>query len=148
MSALVGRLFREQNECTLSWLTRNGRPVATTVSFIELDGKIWMTALASSARVRALSRNPPAAVVISGKGSEVGNGRCVSLQGHCEVISDQTSRQRFFPAFARAVLPNSEKGALLMSNSMNTPENLILVFTPTKTIPYDAQASLNQADSL
>jgi hypothetical protein len=31
---------------------------------------------------------------------------------------------------------------------MNTPENLVLVFTPTKTIPYDAQASLNQADSL
>jgi hypothetical protein len=148
LSEIVERLFKDQNECTLSWLTRDGNPAATTVSFVELDGQIWMTALASSARVTALSRNPNAAVVISGKGSEVGHARCVSLQGRCEVGSDPASRDRFFPAFSRAVLPNSRAGAELMSKGMNTPENRVLVFTASKTIPYDAQAALAKADSL
>lgn len=118
------------------------------MSFVALDDKIWLTALVSSPRVKALSHNPNAVVVISGKGCEVGHSRCVSLQGTCEVASDPSARDRFFPAFASAVLPDSEKGAAMMSKSMNTPENLVLVFTPTKIIPYDSQQMLDRANSM
>ena len=148
MDELVRRLLSEQNECSLSWLTSDGRPAATVVSFVWLDGSIGMTALEDSPRVKAIRRNPNVAVVISGQGSPVGHGRCVSIQGECELRSDQPTRDRFFPAFSRAVLPGSERGAERMSRAMNTPENLVLLVRPRKLIPYDAQARLvgaNQA---
>lgn len=148
MNDLVSRLLTEQNECTLGWVTADGRPAATTVSFVWIDEKIWMTALNSSARVKALRKNPNAVVVVSGTGSPVGHSRCVSLQGACEITSDSEVRDRFFPLFANAVLPRSEKGAGFMAQSMNTPDNLVLIFTPNKLVPYDAQAMLDQANSL
>lgn len=147
MNDLVDRLLGEQNECTLCWVTKDGRPAATTVSFVHLDGDILMTALDSSARVKALRRNPNATVVISGKGCDVGHSRCVSMQGTCEIAANETVRDRFFPAFASVVLPDSEAGATMMANAMNSPENLVLIFKATKRMPYDAQVALDRANS-
>ncbi len=148
MNTLTERLLTEQNECTLSWQTANNHPAATIVSFVYLNDRICMTALAGSARVRALQRNPKACVVISGKGSPVGHSRCVSIQGSCEIVEDQVIRDRFFPLFASAVLPNSEKGAEMMANMMNSPENLLLAVSIEKTFPYDAQSMLDQANQM
>jgi len=148
MNELVERLLTEQNECTLSWLTHEGLPASTVVSFVVLDGLIAMTALAGSARVKAIRRNPNVALVISGSGSPVGHSRCVSIQGECEIRDDSETRNRFFPAFGMAVLPNSHKGAEMMAKGMNSPENLVLLLKPRKMIPYDAQASLDRANRM
>lgn len=148
MDELVRRLLTEQNECTLSWLTREGRPASTIVSFVLLDEMIAMTALEHAARVKAIRRNPNVAVVVSGSGSPVGHSRCVSIQGECEVRNDQATRDRFFPLFSAAVLPNSRKGAAMMATGMNTPENLVLLVQPRKLIPYDAQAGLDRANRM
>ena len=145
---LSQQLLNEQNECSFSWITADGSPAATVVSFVAYDDAIWMTALAGSARVRALQRNPKSAVVVSGKGTIVGHSRCLSLRGQCTIVNDRASRQRFFPAFASAVLRNSSKGAQTMATSMNSPENLVLKFIATKSIPYDSQAMFDAADRL
>ncbi len=142
------RLLREQNECSLSWVMAGNRPAATVVSFIYYRQKIWMTALAGSARVRALRRNKYACVVVSGKGCEIGHSRCLSVHGTCELLDDKLLRDEIFPLFARAVLPNSEKGAAMMAAMMNSPGNLLLCLTPTKLIPYDGQQMLDGANSL
>jgi len=146
MEDLVRRLLTEQNECTLGWLARDGRPVATVVSFVWLDERIAMTALEDSPRVRAIRRDPRVSVTISGLGSPVGHVRCVSIQGRCEIRSGGATRDRFFPAFSRAVLPDSERGAGTMARAMSTPENLVLMVEPEKWIPYDAQARLEMAN--
>jgi general stress protein 26 len=148
MDEMVRRLLNEQNECTLSWLTRAGLPASTVVSFVLLDGLIAMTALERSARVTAIRRNPNVALVVSGSGSPVGHSRCVSIQGECEIRGDQETRDRFFPIFSDSVLPDSRKGAEMMEKGMNTPENLVLLVTPRKLIPYDAQASLDRANRM
>lgn len=148
MDDLVQRLLNEQSECTLSWLTRAGGPASTVVSFVLLDGLIAMTALEHSPRVSAIRRNPNVAIVVSGHGSPVGHSRCVSVQGQCEIRNDPETRDRFFPLFSNAVLPGSRKGAEMMAKGMNTPENLVLLVKPRKLIPYDAQASLDQANRM
>lgn len=145
---LTRALLREQNECSFCWTARDGRPVATIVSFVELDGALFMTALEGSARVRALARDPRAAVVITGKGTSLGAARCVSFQGRCHIEPASEARTRFFDAFAKAVLPNSPKGAAGMAKGMNTPPNLVIVFRPEKTIPYDTAEMMAKADSL
>lgn len=148
MDALTRRLLTEQNECALSWLKRDGRPASAVVSFVWLGDAIGLTALEGSPRVKALRRDPHVALVVSGKGSPVGHSRCVSIQGECDIRSDQQTRDRFFPAFSRAVLPDSERGAAMMARAMNTPENLVLLVTPQKLIPYDSQANLERANRM
>ena len=86
--------------------------------------------------------------MINGTGTEVGHSRCVSIAGRCEIYTDPATRDVFFPVFARAVLSRSEKGAAMMASSMNSPENLVLVVTPTKRIPYDAHDMLERANDL
>jgi len=148
MNNLVEKLLTHQSECTLSWVKRDGCPASTVVSFVYLENKIYMTAMTGSGRVKAIRRQPRVSVSVSGKGCSVGHSRCVSLQGECEIFSDQETRDKFFPAFARAVLPDSEKGAAMMAGMMNSPENFVLVMTPDKVIPYDSHDMLEQADSL
>jgi hypothetical protein len=145
MQELVRRLLTEQNECVLGWVKRDGAPAATVMSFVLLGDRIALTALEASARVQAIRRHPQVVLVVTGKGSPVGHGRCVSIQGECEVRSDRATRDRFFPAFSRAVLPGSERGAARMADAMNTPENVVLLVTPRKVIPYDAQGALEAA---
>ena len=146
--SLAEQLLTEQNECSFCWLTQDGSPTATVVSFVYFDKTIWMTALKDSALVKAIVRNPKTAISISGKGCSIGHSRCLSLRGICGLETSDEIRSRFFPAFANAVLRNSTKGAALMAGSMNSPENAVLSFTPYKSIPYDAKAMYDQADSL
>jgi len=138
------KLFKAQNECSLSWVCQDGGPAVTVVSFIYEDGYIWMTAMTSQARVRAIRRNPKVAVVVSGKGSKVGDTRCVSMRGHCEVLDDADIRDWFFPLFSKKVL-NNRLGAKMMAKSMNNASNLVLKFKPEKIIPYDAQSMMKMA---
>lgn len=146
MESLTQQLLHQQNECTLAWIKADGSPASTVVSFVYLDEKLWMTALEGSGRVKAIRQEPRVCVSISGKGTELGHSRCVSIQGRCDVLSDSTHRNYFFPAFAKVVLPDSERGALMMAQMMNSPENLVLILNPTKIIPYDAHDMLEQAN--
>lgn len=148
MTTVQKRLLIEQNECSLCWLTQDGTPATTIVSFVYFDECLWMTALAGSGRVKAITRNPATAITISGKGSPVGHSRCLSMKGDCWMEHDTAMRERFFSAFANVVLAHSSKGAALMAQSMNSPENWVLKFKPTKWMPYDSQAMFDQADSL
>ncbi len=139
-------LFEAQNECTLSWITCDSSPAATIVSYLLHDDTLWMTALASSARVRAIDRDKRVSVVVSGMGTTVGEARCLAMRGDCFVHDDQANRDWFFPALGKRVLPNSETGAAMMAASMNNSANLILQFVPKKLFPYDAQKMMRMAD--
>lgn len=143
---LARDLLRLQNECTLSWLTQDGSPAATVVSFFYAQEKIWMTADRHSPRVSAILRDPRVAVVVSGSGSKLGHTRCVSMRGRCTVHSDAALRDWFFPLFSRAVLNKSRIGASLMAKSMNNEANVVLCFTPEKVRSYDAQKAMKLAN--
>lgn len=140
------KILDAQNECTLCWVTRDGSPAATVVSFLFADGCIWMTAEAGCARDIAISRDSRVAIVVSGKGSKAGDTRCVSMRGRCEILRDADSRDWFFPRFAKRVLHKSRIGARMMASSMNNHSNLVLKFTPDKVIPFDAQTMMKMAN--
>lgn len=144
--ALSRKILDAQNECTLSWITKEGSPAATVVSFIVEDDCLWMTAINGSARDIAISRDGRVAVVVSGAGSKVGDTRCVSMRGRCEILRDAKTRDWFFPKFSKRVLHKSRIGAKMMSSSMNNASNVVLKFTPEKVIPYDAQKMMKLAN--
>jgi general stress protein 26 len=139
-------LLEAQDECTLIWLTQDGSPTGTIVSYFAADDRLWMTALAQSPRCRALTRDPRATVTISGKGTALGHARCVTLRGHVSILRDDTTRDWFFPRFAAAVLPDSERSQVGMVRAMNSPANVVLEFAPQKVIPYDSHEQMVAAN--
>ncbi len=143
---LSQKILAAQNECTLCWVTKDGSPAATVVSFIVEDGCLWMTAISGCARDIAISRDGRVAVVVSGAGSKVGDTRCVSMRGTCEILRDEKTRDWFFPRFSKRVLYKSRISAKMMSSSMNNASNVVLKFTPDKIIPYDAQKMMKLAN--
>lgn len=143
--ALSLKILDAQNECTLCWITRDGSPAATIVSFLFAEGCIWMTAEAGCARDIAISRDSRVAVVVSGKGSKTGDTRCVSMRGRCEIFRNAETRDWFFPRFAKRVLNNSRIGSRMMAASMNNDANCVLKFTPEKVIPFDARSMMAMA---
>ena len=148
MADWVEQLLRQQNECALSWVKRDGSPAVTIVSYVWSGQSLWMTALAGSGRVAALQREPRAALVVTGKGVPSGASRCVSMQGRVAIREEAAVRDWFFPAFARAVLPDSPKGAAMMAGMMRGPENLVLQFVPDRCIPWDSHDSMVMANNL
>jgi hypothetical protein len=141
-------LLRTQDECTLIWRTRDGSCTGTIVSYFADGGHVWMTAAAGSIRARALARDPRTALVITGKGSALGHARCVTLRGETRLHRDAATRDWFFPRFAKAVLPDSERGQAGMARSMNNEGHLVLEFIPERTIPYDAHDQMVGANRL
>lgn len=146
LDKLAQDLLAAQNECTLSWITQDGSPAATVVSFLFAEGALWLTAERHAARIRAIRRNPRVAIVVSGSGSKMGHTRCVSLRGRCEILADAKTRDWFFPLFSRRVLNKSRIGASMMAKSMNNETNLVIRFVPEKAISYDAQKAMKLAN--
>lgn len=144
--ALSLKILQAQRECTLCWITRDGSPAATVVSFLFEEDCLWMTAQAGCARDIAISRDGRVAVVVSGTGSKAGDTRCVSMRGHCAILRDEQTRSWFFPRFAKRVLYKSRIGARMMASSMNNEANVVLKFRPEKIIPYDAQKMMKLAN--
>jgi nitroimidazol reductase NimA-like FMN-containing flavoprotein (pyridoxamine 5'-phosphate oxidase superfamily) len=148
MNDLIEQLLQQQNECVISWVKSDNTPAATIVSFLWAKQSVWMTALKDSPRVRALKRNPRAAIVVSGKGTKMGASRCVSIQGRCVVRHEPDVRDWFFPAFASVVLPGSDRGRRMMTDLICGPENLVLQFLPERYIPYDSHDQMEAANRL
>ncbi len=142
---LSERLFEAQNECCFSWITQDGSPASTIVNYLWEADSLWMTAQAGCVRVKALSRDNRASLVVSGTGCAVGEARCVAMRGICVIHRDSTTRDWFFPLFAKRVLPSSQTGVEMMDASMNNAANLVLEFMPKKVTPYDAQQMMRMA---
>ena len=105
-----------------------------------------MTALEGSARVQAIGRNAATALVVSGRGTALGDARCISMRGECLIHRDAQVRDWFFPLFSQRVLPDSAAGAAGMAAMMNNAANTVLEFVPAKVIPYDAHEAMAAAN--
>lgn len=139
-------LLLEQNECTLIWNLADGSATGAVVSYVWCDGAIWMTAQEGCKRVRAIARDPRCAVVVTGKGSTLGQARSLTMLGKSYIRAEADVREQFFPRFAAAVLPNSIAGQQAMTTAMDSEENLVIQFVPDKWIPYDAHDAMSAAE--
>ena len=148
LDQLSEKILTAQNECSLSWITQDGSPAATIVSFLYKDDCLWMTALEGAARVSAIQRDARVAITVTGKGSDLGDTRCVSMRGRCDIFRDKKTRDWFFPQFSKRVLDKSRMGASMMAKSMNNEDNVVLKFSVEKVIPYDAQRMMKLANCM
>lgn len=146
------RLLREQNECVFIWNTKAGWPVGVTMSYVWHDGKIWLTLAKQRPRFKAVCRDPRVCVVISSAGTslspnvrtwgaEAGTGtgqKTVTIKGRCVVHEDTKTKQWFYAALAKAMLPDNEAQQKGFAKTLDSPDRAVLSVTPEHYITLDA----------
>ena len=141
-------LLDSQHECTFIWSNKEGHPVGVIMSYVWKDGRIWLTAARHRARVPAIRRDPRSSVVISSVGTRMGGGKTVTYKGRTKIHDDNPEvKAWFYPALAQAMAaPVDAKRAgefnrgLLPEKfvrALDTPERVILEFTPDMKILFD-----------
>lgn len=138
-SELEAALVEVQRECVFMWVNSHNEPFGVVMSYLPKDGKIWLTAAEARKRIPALRRNPRASVCINSSGSSIGGGRTVTYKGSCVIHSDRQTKDWFYPEFARRMRPDNERAAAAFVEFLDSPNRVIIEFTPDYTLSFDAR---------
>jgi general stress protein 26 len=144
-------LIADVNECSFVWLTRDGSPMAVTMSYLrDADGTFWLTASSQRKRVPAVRRDSRVCVVVNSPGPPGGgSGRTVTYKGTATVHNDADTKSWFYPAFAERL--RGMHGAAVVREHiamLDTPRRVIISVAPTTRVSYDGRKlrrSLDQA---
>ncbi len=133
-------LLHKQIECVFMWGTKDGSPMGVVMNYLHRNGKIWLTATSQRARIRALRRDPRAAITITSHGTDMGAGKTITYKGAVTLHDDQATKDWFYPAMAHLLdgypAPSYE-AALKM---LDTPLRLVLEFVPDRALKFDGDA--------
>ena len=129
-----------QKECVFMWTTQAGEPVGVTHSFIEIDGRLWMTAAEERKRVAAVRRDPRTCVCVTSTGTSMGEGKTITYKGTTVVHpkEDRVIKDWFYAIFAEKRYGSRGPDYVQqMITLIDSPNRVILEFIPGKKISHD-----------
>ncbi len=138
-------LVRSAGECVFCWANKAGHPLGVITAYVPHDGKIWMTATRERVRVKAIARDGRSSVVISSKGTPMGGGKTVTYKGHTVIHEDEQTKRWMYERLAQGMAASTDDGNSftrglrpdLFVKFLDTPERVVLEFTPEMSIPFD-----------
>ena len=140
-------LVRSGGECTFIWANKAGHPLGVTTAYVPVDGKIWMTATRERVRIKAIARDGRSAIVITSKGTPMGGGKTVTYKGHTVIHDDDETKMWMYNLMASGMSRAGEQDEGnaftagldpdMFVRFLNTPERIVLEFTPEMSIPFD-----------
>ncbi len=143
----VEELLNTAGECTFIWANKAGHPIGVTTAFVHVDGKIWMTATRERVRIKAIARDGRSSIVLTSTGTPMGGGKTVTFKGHTVIHDDTETKQWFYKLLASGMGAsghNDENNAFtsgidpeMFQRFLDTPERIVLEFTPEMSIPFD-----------
>ena len=138
-------LVRTAGECVFVWANKSGHPIGVITAYVPVNGNIWMTATRERVRIKAIARDGRSSVVISSKGTPMGGGKTVTYKGHTVIHDDAETKLWFYGLFAKGMASREDEGNAFTNNLdpdkfvqfLDTPERVVLEFTPEMSIPFD-----------
>jgi hypothetical protein len=138
-------LVNTAGECVFIWANRAGHPIGVITAYVPVKGKIWMTATRERVRIKAIARDGRSSIVISSKGTPMGGGKTVTYKGHTVIHDDDSTKQWFYRLLATGMASRDDEGNAFTQNLdpdkfvkfLDTPERVVLEFTPEMSIPFD-----------
>lgn len=131
------KLLLAHNECTFIWSNKEGWPVGVIMSYVWHQGSFWLTASSQRARISAVRRDPRVCVVVTSTGSPLPRNKAITWKGLCTVHDDESVKEWFYPALARAVMGDDEVRSAAFAEFLDSPRRVILEVKPTQRIGYD-----------
>lgn len=140
-------LLRTGGECTFIWANKSGHPLGVTTAYVAIKGKIWMTATRERVRIKAIARDGRSAIVITSKGTPMGGGKTVTYKGHTIIYDDRETKLWMYKLLAGGVSSQGQEDegnaftsgldSDMFIRFLDTPERIVLEFTPEMSIPFD-----------
>ena len=138
-------LVKIAGECVFCWANKAGHPIGVITAYVPVDGKIWMTATRERVRIKAIARDGRSSVVISSKGTAMGGGKTVTYKGHSVIHDDPQTKRWMYGLLAKGMAGAQDEGNAFSKNLnpdlfvkfLDTPERIVLEFTPEMSIPFD-----------
>jgi len=138
-------LINSAGECVFIWANKAGHPLGVITAYVPVDGKIWMTATRERVRIKASARDGLSSCVFTSKGTHMGGGKTVTLKGHTVIHEEDETKQWFYQLLAKGMSMRPDDGNEFTKNLnpdlfvkfLDTPERVVLEFTPEMSIPFD-----------
>ena len=138
-------LINTAGECVFIWANKAGHPIGVITAYVPVDGKIWMTATRERVRIKAIARDGRSSCVFTSKGTPMGGGKTVTYKGHTVIHDDDETKQWFYRLLAKGMAGRGDEGNAFTRNLdpdkfvqfLDTPERVVLEFTPEMSIPFD-----------
>ncbi len=141
----IQELVMSAGECVFIWANKEGHPIGVITAYVPVNGNIWMTATRERVRIKAIARDGRSSCVFTSKGTQMGGGKTVTYKGHTVIHDDQETKQWFYQLLAKGMSGRPDDGNEFTSNLkpelfvkfLDTPERVVLEFTPEMTIAFD-----------
>ena len=138
-------LINTAGECVFIWANKAGHPIGVITAYAPIDGKIWMTATKERVRIKAIARDGRSSCVFTSKGTAMGGGKTVTYKGHSVIHDDPETKMWFYQILAAGMAMAKDDGNEFTKNLkpelfvkfLDTPERIVLEFTPELSIPFD-----------
>ena len=138
-------LINSAGECVFIWANKAGHPLGVITAYVPVDGKIWMTATRERVRIKAIARDGRSSCVFTSKGTHMGGGKTVTLKGHTVIHEEDGTKQWCYQLLAKGMSMRPDDGNEFTKNLnpdlfvkfLDTPERVVLEFTPEMSIPFD-----------
>jgi general stress protein 26 len=132
-------LIKLQNECVLSWTTKDGSSMAVIMSYLRTDdGHFWLTASGQRKRVAAIRRDPRVCIVITSTGTELRANKTVTYKCTAELHDDAETKAWFYPALAERLQGyRGEQAVKEFALMLDSPRRVIFELTPGLRVGYD-----------
>ena len=138
-------LINSAGECVFIWANKAGHPLGVITAYVPVDGKIWMTATRERVRIKAIARDGRSSCVFTSKGTHMGGGKTVTRKGHTVIYEEDGTKQWFYHRLAKGMSMRPDDGNEFTKNLnpdlfvkfLDTPERVVLEFTPEMSIPFD-----------
>ena len=106
-----------------------------------------MTATRERVRIKAIARDGRSSIVITSKGTPMGGGKTVTYKGHTVIHDDPEIKHWMYQLLAQGMVAagqEDEDNAFtsgidpeMFVRFLDTPERIVLEFTPEMSIPFD-----------
>jgi general stress protein 26 len=120
-------LLATQSECTVIFSGTDGWPSGVVMSFLEVDGTLWLTSVEGRAQTCAVATDPRVSIVVSNAGTRLEGRRMLAIRGTCHLHRDAETKAWFFPRFAAKLAPGGEAKFIQL---MDSPKRVIFEVRP------------------
>ncbi|MFF5986789.1 pyridoxamine 5'-phosphate oxidase family protein [Prauserella flavalba] len=112
-------LLDAQTECTFVFAGEHGWPGGVVMSYVEVEGTFWLTAVEGRAHTKALARDPRVTLVVSNAGTGLEGRRMLAIRGVATVHRDAETKRWFFERFTARHQPDAREAFTRVLDSPN-----------------------------
>lgn len=136
LSPALQTLAEEAELLRLAFVDRQGYPRVVPVWFVRIDGAYYIGIGTTSAKWKAMQRNPHVGWVIDG--GPRGHYRGVSMRGVAEEVRETTGRARVYEALGRKYFGAADDAEFVnVFGRVDDPESVYVRLAPDAALTWE-----------